>query len=148
MLVVLKITIRLSPLVFRLQPQLSQAGFRRVAQTALCRCRKTTVRPTENRPLIGPAGSGTMPYPCCFMTYESASREQSMVAPAGPPATTSCEPRQTRKGAAAATDSGAGVWRAGVATIPPHIGSLEFSANAPVSGIVGPDVFLHVESVI
>jgi len=39
-----------------------------------------------------------------------------MVTPAGPPATISCEPRQTRKGAAAAMDSGAGVWRAGVAT--------------------------------
>jgi len=41
----------------------------------------------------------------------------SRVAPAGPLATTSCEPRQARKGAAAAMDSGAGVWRAGVATI-------------------------------
>ena len=39
-----------------------------------------------------------------------------MVAPVGPLATTNCEPRQTRKGAAAAMDSGAGVWRAGVAT--------------------------------
>jgi hypothetical protein len=39
-----------------------------------------------------------------------------MVALAGPLATTSCEPRQARKGAAAAMDSGAGVWRAGAAT--------------------------------
>ncbi len=44
-----------------------------------------------------------------------------MVAPAGPLATISCEPRQARKGAAAATDSGAGVWRAGVATIKRNI---------------------------
>ena len=33
----------------------------------------------------------------------------SMVASAGPLATISCEPRQARKGAAAAADSGAGV---------------------------------------
>ena len=39
-----------------------------------------------------------------------------MVAPAGPPATINCEPRQARKGAAATVDSGAGVWRVGVAT--------------------------------
>ena len=41
-----------------------------------------------------------------------------MVALAGPPATINCEPRQARKGAAATMDSGAGVWRAGVATNP------------------------------
>jgi hypothetical protein len=41
-----------------------------------------------------------------------------MVAPVGPLATINCEPRQTRKGAAAAIDSGAGVWRAGATTIP------------------------------
>ena len=41
-----------------------------------------------------------------------------MVAPVGPPATIRCEPRQTRKGAAAATDSGAGERWAGVAIIP------------------------------
>ena len=40
-----------------------------------------------------------------------------MVAPVGPLATTSCEPRQARKGAAAAAKSGAGVWRAGAASI-------------------------------
>ena len=33
--------------------------------------------------------------------------------PTGPLATTSCEPRQARKGAAAAADSGAGVWLVG-----------------------------------
>ena len=36
----------------------------------------------------------------------------------GPPATTSCEPRQARKGAAAAVASGAGVWLVGTATLP------------------------------
>ena len=40
----------------------------------------------------------------------------SEVAPVGLSATISCEPRQARKGAAAATDSGAGEWWAGVAT--------------------------------
>jgi hypothetical protein len=44
-----------------------------------------------------------------------------MVVPVGPLATINCEPRQTRKGAAAAMDSGAGVWRAGAATIPARI---------------------------
>ena len=41
----------------------------------------------------------------------------SEVAPVGLPATIRCEPRQTRKGAAAAADSGAGVRWAGAATI-------------------------------
>jgi len=41
----------------------------------------------------------------------------SVVAPVGLPATIRCEPRQARKGAAAATDSGAGVRWAGVAII-------------------------------
>ena len=41
-----------------------------------------------------------------------------VVAPVGLPATTCCEPRQTRKGAAATTDSGAGERWAGVAIIP------------------------------
>ncbi len=40
-----------------------------------------------------------------------------MVACAGPSATISCEPRQARKGAAAAVDSGAGVWLVQVATL-------------------------------
>ena len=40
-----------------------------------------------------------------------------MVACAGPLATISCEPRQTRKGAAATVDSGAGVWLVQVASI-------------------------------
>jgi len=40
-----------------------------------------------------------------------------LVACAGPPATISCEPRQARKGAAAAVDSGAGVWLVQVASI-------------------------------
>ena len=39
-----------------------------------------------------------------------------MVAPIGPPATIDCEPRQTRKGAAAPVDTGAGHWRVGAAT--------------------------------
>ena len=42
----------------------------------------------------------------------------SEVAPVGLPATICCEPRQTRKGAAAAADSGAGERWAGAATIP------------------------------
>ena len=37
--------------------------------------------------------------------------------PISPPATTSCEPRQARKGAAAAVASGAGVRRVRVATL-------------------------------
>jgi hypothetical protein len=41
-----------------------------------------------------------------------------MVACTGPPATISCEPRQARKGAAAAVDSGAGVWLVQVTSIP------------------------------
>ncbi len=44
-------------------------------------------------------------------------RNGPVVAPVGPLATINCEPRQTRKGAAAAMDSGAGVWRAGVTSI-------------------------------
>ena len=44
-----------------------------------------------------------------------------VVAPVGLPATTCCEPRQTRKGAAAAADSGAGERWAGAATIPSGI---------------------------
>ena len=43
-----------------------------------------------------------------------------MAAPVGPSATIRCEPRQARKGAAAAADSGAGVWLAGVATYSLH----------------------------
>ncbi len=39
-----------------------------------------------------------------------------MVAPVGHPAAIRCEPRQARKGAAAAMDSGAGERRAGVAS--------------------------------
>jgi len=39
-----------------------------------------------------------------------------MAACAGPLATISCEPRQARKGAAAAVDSGAGVWLVQVAS--------------------------------
>ncbi len=40
-----------------------------------------------------------------------------MVACAGPLATISCEPRQARKGAAAAVASSAGVWLVQVASI-------------------------------
>ena len=40
-----------------------------------------------------------------------------MVVLVGPLAMIGCEPRQTRKGAAAAADSCAGVWLAGVATL-------------------------------
>ena len=41
-----------------------------------------------------------------------------MAAPIGPLATTSCEPRQARKGAAAAVTSGAGVWLVGAPPLP------------------------------
>ena len=40
--------------------------------------------------------------------------------PTGPLATTSCEPRQAWKGAAAAADSGAGVWLVGSPPLPPE----------------------------
>jgi len=41
----------------------------------------------------------------------------TMVAPVGPPATINCEPRQARKGAAAAVASGAGARPIGAATL-------------------------------
>jgi hypothetical protein len=47
----------------------------------------------------------------------STQTRGSVVAPVGLPATICCEPRQTRKGAAATTDSGAGDRWAGVAII-------------------------------
>ena len=47
----------------------------------------------------------------------SAQIHGSVVAPVGLPATICCEPRQARKGAAAAADSGAGERWAGVAII-------------------------------
>ena len=50
-----------------------------------------------------------------------------MVVPVGPLATINCEPRQTRKGAAAATDSGAGERWAGVAITPSVIVVILFS---------------------
>ena len=40
-----------------------------------------------------------------------------MAEPASPPAMIDCEPRQAWKGAAAAIDSGAGVWLAGDAAL-------------------------------
>jgi hypothetical protein len=52
----------------------------------------------------------------------------SVVAPVGLPATIRCEPRQTRKGAAAAADSGAGERWAGAATI----SSVTITINYPV----------------
>ena len=60
--------------------------------------------------------------PCHGLRHNSVPAELnaqncgSEVAPVGLPATTRCEPRQARKGAAAAADSGAGEWWAGVAT--------------------------------
>ena len=50
------------------------------------------------------------------VTLSTRSRG-SVVAPVGLPATICCEPRQARKGAAAAADSGAGERWAGVAII-------------------------------
>ncbi len=47
----------------------------------------------------------------------------SMAARIGPPATTSCEPRQARKGAAAAVASGAGARPVGVATLLKALGA-------------------------
>jgi len=56
------------------------------------------------------------------------------VAPVGLPATICCEPRQARKGAAAATDSGAGERWAGVAIISSVI--ITFETRKPsTSGI-------------
>ena len=61
--------------------------------------------------------------PCQGMRHNSVPAHLSdqvcgpVVAPVGLPATIRCEPRQARKGAAAAADSGAGERWAGVATI-------------------------------
>ena len=57
-----------------------------------------------------------------------------MVALAGLPATIPCEPRQARKGAAAAMDSGAGGGLAGVASIDPHDPS--GAASGPATGLL------------
>ena len=51
-----------------------------------------------------------------------------MAACAGPLATINREPGQTRKGAAAAVDSGAGVWLVQVATHFPRIHGYSFSS--------------------
>ena len=53
----------------------------------------------------------------------------SVVAPVGLPATICCEPRQTRKGAAATADSGAGERWAGVAIISSAI----ITGNHPIA---------------
>ena len=61
--------------------------------------------------------------PCHGIRHNSVPAELNVqscgseAAPVGLPATIRCEPRQARKGAAAATDSGAGERWAGVATI-------------------------------
>ncbi len=60
-----------------------------------------------------------------------------MAARTGPLATTSCEPRQARKGAAAAVASGAGVWRVGAAALSravPVFFAIEAAHELPGSG--------------
>ena len=57
----------------------------------------------------------------------------SMAARIGPPATTNCEPRQARKGAAAAVDSGAGARPVGVATLSKQSGSRRQMSGATLS---------------
>ena len=61
----------------------------------------------------------------------------AMAAPVGPPATTSCEPRQARKGAAAAADSGAGERWAGVATNPSVIITSSWALRVIVTVLIG-----------
>ena len=58
-----------------------------------------------------------------------------MVVPVGLPATIRCEPRQTRKGAAAAADSGAGERWAGAATISSAIITIDYSVLRKSGGI-------------
>jgi len=60
-----------------------------------------------------------------------------MVACTGPPATISCEPRQARKGAAAAVDSGAGVSLVQAAILPCREARTQADAwdDAGISGI-------------
>jgi len=66
----------------------------------------------------------TVPGKICFIYQPDTAyntqlcQDLFMVACTGPPATISCEPRQARKGAAAAVDSGAGVWLVQVTSIP------------------------------
>lgn len=48
-----------------------------------------------------------------FAADKLSSEKLFMAEPASPPAMIDREPRQTRKGAAAAVDSGAGVWLVG-----------------------------------
>jgi len=55
-----------------------------------------------------------------------------MVACAGPPATISCEPRQARKGAAAAVVSSAGVWLVQVTSIIRRLYSLALDKKAKI----------------
>lgn len=54
-----------------------------------------------------------------------------MAAPISPLATTSCEPRQARKGAAAAVVSGAGVWLIRAAINAKVEGSIPFRSTIP-----------------
>ena len=54
-----------------------------------------------------------------------------MAEPASPPAMIDREPRQAWKGAAAAVDSGAGVWLAGDAAIS-LMGLLDWAADVPL----------------
>jgi DNA polymerase III subunit gamma/tau len=56
-----------------------------------------------------------------------------MVVRVGPPATIGCEPRQARKGATVAADSGAGVWRVRAATPFSRSPSGETEDNKPMS---------------
>lgn len=65
-----------------------------------------------------------------------------MVACIGPLATISCEPRQARKGAAAAADSGAGVRLVRAATLTPFIAGKSFHKASGCCVIMRPIVYL------
>jgi len=68
----------------------------------------------------------------------SSQNYGSVVAPVGLPATIRCEPRQARKGAAAAANSGAGERWAGVATIPSVIVATSYLQSWSYRGFLNP----------
>ena len=82
------------------------------ASQAKCPVLSTVLRFSGHQ--VGPMAD--VPH-CIEDTTGEKKLSGSEVAPVGLPATIRCEPRQTRKGAAAAADSGAGVRWAGAATI-------------------------------
>ncbi|CDH45060.1 exported hypothetical protein [Candidatus Contendobacter odensis Run_B_J11] len=72
--------------------------------------------------MVSLAKYSAMFLPATLVVSTPPAQLVSMAARIGPPATTSCEPRQARKGAAAAVASGAGVWLVRVATLLTHLG--------------------------